>query len=72
MKAMKKLVGDGEYPDLTEAIRAAVNLLIEVHKYPSLWHWHRAHEKAKALLDPEADGITESTSPKPAAPGMSS
>lgn len=38
MKAMKKLVDDGEYPDLTEATRAAVNLFLDLKKCPSIAH----------------------------------
>jgi hypothetical protein len=39
MAGMKELVEKGEFPDLTEAIRASVNQFLEVKKHPSILHW---------------------------------
>lgn len=40
MAGMKKLIENGEYPDLTEGIRAAVNLLLDARTDTGFWEMY--------------------------------
>lgn len=54
MAGIDKMIEDGIYPDRTEAIRAATNMLLSMQYFPSLMQWYKAHPECDINADADA------------------